>query len=178
MAVDSEGNAAILVESIFTLFGSGVFDAETGILLNNRMRGFSFDPGSSNVLAAGKRPAHTLSPFLLLQDGALRMVLGSPGGPGQTITLVQAITNHIDRGLSMTQAIAEPRWSYDLDRRVILEQGVSDAVAVALGELSIKTIRPPSETPYFGSVKAITVDGDGYLHGFTDPRREAAAGGR
>ncbi len=178
MAVDSDGNAAVLVESIFTLFGSGVLDPATGILLNNRMRAFSLDPASPNRLAPSKRPAHTLSPMMLLEDGALRMVLGSPGALGQTVTLVQAITNHLDRGMAMPSAIAAPRWSYDIDRRVILEEALSNEVDAKLKAASIEADRPSGDTPYFGSVKAIAVGADGRLAGFADRRRDGAAGGR
>jgi gamma-glutamyltranspeptidase len=77
----------------------------------------------------------------------------------------------------MTDAIAAPRWSYDLERRVIIEPGISDEAAAALSAASIEIHRPSPESPFFGSVKAITVDGDGRLGGFADPRRDAAAGG-
>lgn len=178
MAVDADGNAAVIVESIFTLFGSGVLDAATGILLNSRMRGFSLDAASPNALAPGKRPAHTLSPMMVLRDGKLSILLGTPGALGQTVTLVQAVTNAIDRGLSMREAIAAPRWSYDLNRSIILERGLGEEVALALSAASIAVASAPVETPYFGSIKAVTVGPDGQLAGYADPRREGAAGGR
>lgn len=174
MAVDRNGNAALIVQSIFTLFGSGVFDAETGILLNNRMRGFSLDPAHPNVVAAGKRPAHTLSPMMVLRDGALRLVLATPGGLGQTPTLVQVIERHLGAGLDLGAAIAQPRWSYDLERRVIVEAGIGDDILAALAVGGVAAYRPTRPTPFFGSVKAIRVEPDGSLCGIADPRRDGA----
>lgn len=178
MAIDGDGNASVLVESIFTLFGSGVFDPVTGIILNNRMRAFNEDPTSPNALVPDKRPAHTLSPMMLLQEGRPRIVLATPGALGQTVTLVQTITNYIDRAMAMADAIAEPRWSYDLDNRVILEAGISRKADAALKTVSIEAHRAADATPFFGSVKAVTVSDDGRLDGFADSRREGAAGGR
>lgn len=178
MAIDGEGNASVLVESIFTLFGSGVFDPVTGIIFNNRMRAFDDNPTSPNALAPNKRPAHTLSPMMLLQEGRPRILLGTPGALGQTVTLVQIITNYIDRAMAMEDSLAAPRWSYDLDNRVILEAGVSREADAALEAISVEAHRPTGDTPFFGSVKAVTVSSDGRLDGFADPRREGAAGGR
>ncbi|MDQ8697368.1 gamma-glutamyltransferase [Hyphomicrobium sp. LHD-15] len=177
MAVDRDGNAALIVQSIFTLFGSGVLDAETGILLNNRMRGFSLDPSHPNVVAAGKRPAHTLSPMMVLRDGRLRLVLATPGGLGQTPTLVQVIDGHIGAGLDLETAIARPRWSYDLDQRVIVEAGVADDVVAAIAAGGVSIYRPTRPTPFFGSVKAIRIAPDGTLCGVADRRRDGAVAG-
>lgn len=177
MAVDREGNAALIVQSVFTLFGSGVYDAATGILLNNRMRGFSLEPGHPNVVAVGKRPAHTLTPMMVLRDGALRLVLGTPGGPGQTPTLVQVITNRIDNGLDLASAISSPRWSYDLERRAIVEAEISDATVDDLASRGIPVHRPTAATPFFGSVKAIEIGADGKLCGVADSRRDGAVAG-
>lgn len=177
MAIDRDGNAALIVQSIFTLFGSGVFDAETGILLNNRMRGFSLDPSHPNVVAAGKRPAHTLSPMMMLRDGRLRLVLATPGGLGQTPTLVQIIDGHIGAGLDLETAIARPRWSYDLDQRVIVEAGLSDDVVSAVAACGVSVYRPTRATPFFGSVKAIQIAPDGTYRGVADRRRDGAVAG-
>lgn len=174
MAVDRDGNAALIVQSIFTLFGSGVFDAETGILLNNRMRGFSLDPGHPNSVAPGKRPAHTLSPMMLLRDGRLHLVLATPGGAGQTPTLVQVIASHIGDGIDLADAIAQSRWSYDLDRRVIVEPGITDETVAGLAARGLAPYRPLKPTPSFGSVKAIRVEPDGRLYGVSDRRRDGA----
>ena len=63
--VDEEGNAISFIQSVFYVFGGGVFVPGTGVLFNNRMTGFSLDPASPNVLAPGKRTAHTLNAYLV-----------------------------------------------------------------------------------------------------------------
>ena len=70
--VDARGNAVSLIQSVFHGFGSGVVVPGTGVLLNNRMTGFSLDPKHPNALAPGKRPMHTLNTWMLFQgDDAL-----------------------------------------------------------------------------------------------------------
>lgn len=169
-AIDRNGNGVTLVQSVFTLFGSFVHDPETGILLNNRMRGFSTDPRSPNAVAGGKRPAHTLSPAMVLKDGKLRFLLGTPGGPGQTITLAQVISNRLVHDLPITDAIGEPRWSLDLDGNVLVERGIDRSALSALG---IDTTLAASTSPFFGSAEVIEVLENGVFCGAADFRREA-----
>lgn len=69
---DAAGNGITLIQSVFLVFGSGVADPETGIVLNNRMIGFTTEPGHPNCVAPEKRPAHTLNPVLAFHDGRLR----------------------------------------------------------------------------------------------------------
>ena len=167
---DRYGNGVTLVQSVFTLFGSFVHDPATGILLNNRMRGFSMDPHSPNALAGGKRPAHTLSPAMVLKDGKIRFLLGTPGGPGQTITLAQVISNRLVHELPITDAIGEPRWSLDLDGNILVEHGIDRS---ALGALGIDTTLAASTSPFFGSAEVIEVLANGVFCGAADFRREA-----
>lgn len=62
---DAEGNAISFIQSVFHVFGCGVFVPGTGMLFNNRLTGFSLDPDSPNVLAPGKRTAHTLNAYIV-----------------------------------------------------------------------------------------------------------------
>jgi gamma-glutamyltranspeptidase len=169
-AIDRDRNGVTLVQSVFTLFGSFVHDPATGILLNNRMRGFSTDPHGPNALAGGKRPAHTLSPAMVLKDGSLRFLLGTPGGPGQTITLAQVISNRLVHDLPISDAISAPRWSLDLDGNVLVEHGVDRSGLDAVG---IDTTLAASTSPFFGSAEVIEVLSNGVFCGAADSRREA-----
>src|SRR5581483_10153437 len=84
---------------------------ETGIILNNRAgRGFTLEEGHPNVLAGGKRTMHTLNCYLLLRDGALYAVGGTPGGDQQPQWNVQVITGLLDFGMDAQQAAEAPRW--------------------------------------------------------------------
>ena len=62
------GNAVSFIQSVFYVFGSGVIVPGTGVLFNNRLTGFSLDPASPNVLAPGKRTAHTLNAYIVTRE--------------------------------------------------------------------------------------------------------------
>jgi gamma-glutamyltranspeptidase/glutathione hydrolase len=105
-----------------------------------------------------------------LKDGRIRFLLGTPGGPGQTITLAQVISNRLVHELPITQAIGEPRWSLDLDGNILVEHGIDRP---ALGALGIDTTLAASTSPFFGSAEAIEVLANGVFCGAADFRREA-----
>jgi len=117
--VDKDGNA---VSNTYTLnggYGSGVTIAGTGILMNNEMDDFSAKPGSpntyglvhgeANAIAPGKRPLSAMTPTVVLKDGQLFLVLGSPGGPTIINTVLQTILNVVDYGMTIQEAVDAPR---------------------------------------------------------------------
>ena len=81
--VDDSGYAVSLIESNFMTFGSGVVDAETGVVFQNCGSFFSLDPKMVNVLGPAKRTLHTLMPGMILRDGRPWLVAGSMGGDAQ-----------------------------------------------------------------------------------------------
>ena len=175
---DERGNGISIIQSIFTPFGSHVADSKTGVLLNNRLMGFSSKPSDPNFARPGQRPAHTLSPALVLKDGRLRFLLTTPGGSGQTITLVQVLSNMVDYGLSLPEAIARPRWSLDLDGNLLLEAGIPTEVVAALQQAQLDVlVAKPEHRFFFGSAECISVDPDGLMTAVADYRRNAFAGG-
>lgn len=108
---DRAGNLVSLITSLSAAFGCGEVVAGTGILLNNRVgRGFSTDPASPNVLAPGKRTMHTLHCYLVFRDGQPLLAGGTPGGDGQPQINLQVLTNRLDWGMDIQQAINAPRW--------------------------------------------------------------------
>ncbi len=173
---DGEGNGISVVQSVFHVFGAAFLDPGTGIHMNNRMTGFTLDPGHAGVLAPGKRPAHTLNPVVVLEGGALRYLMTTPGGPSQTLTHVQILSNLVDRGLELTAAIDAPRWSIDLSGAALLDEAFPDAVADRLAEAGFPAARAAGAS-YFGSAKIIERRPDGILLGAADTRREAYAAG-
>ncbi len=108
--VDARGNAVSLIQSVFHGYGSGVVVPGTGVLLNNRMTGFSLDPRSPNVLEPGKKPMHTLNTWMLFRDDALWAVGGTPGGDVQVQTNAQVIVQMTDHKRSPQAAIESPKW--------------------------------------------------------------------
>ncbi len=172
--IDSGGSAVSLVQSVSGPFASGIVLEGTGVLLNNRMRGFNTREGSVNCVAPGRRPAHTLVPALIARDGEVVMSIGTPGAAGQTITLAQVLVRMLARGQSAGEAIAAPRWSIAPSGRIIVERTAPPSVISELRRsepdlelLDVRNVR-------FGSVKAVWRDGSS-VHAVADYRRVAAA---
>ena len=109
-AVDAEGNAAALIHSLYSFFGSGVVAGDTGIVLQNRSAYFSLDPEHPNRLEAGKRPMHTLIASIALRDGRLWQTFGCMGADGQPQIHLQGYVGLIDFGLDIQQVVEMPRW--------------------------------------------------------------------
>src|SRR5579863_1370709 len=108
---DGEGNAVSGIQSINSGFGSGVMAGDTGILLNNRMAYWHLDPNHANYLRPGRRVRHTMNPPLVLKDGKLWGVFGTPGADNQVQINFQIAIAMIDFGLDPQQAAEMPRWT-------------------------------------------------------------------
>ena len=174
---DGDGNAMSVVQSVFHVFGSAFMDPGTGIMMNNRMTGFRVDPNDPRNVAPRKRPSHTLNPVMVLKDGKPKYLMTTPGGPGQTLSMVQVLSNLVDRRMELTSAIEYPRWSVGLDGSFMLEDGYSEDIANELQRRG-HAVKHGSGASYFGSAKTIEVLKNGVLTGAADTRREASAVGR
>ena len=108
---DGDGNAVSGIQSINSGWGSGVMAGDTGILLNNRMAYWHLDPEHPNYLRPGRRVRHTMNPPLVLKDGKLWGVFGTPGADNQVQVNFQIATAMIDFGLDPQQAAEMPRWT-------------------------------------------------------------------
>ena len=108
---DGEGNAVSGIQSINSGFGAGIIAGDTGILLNNRMAYWHLEPGHPNRLVPGRRVRHTMNPPIVLKDGALWCVFGTPGADHQVQVNLQVLTAMIDFGLDPQQAAEMPRWT-------------------------------------------------------------------
>ena len=97
-AVDGDGNAVSLIQSVFGSFGSGVVAPGTGVVLQNRAAGFVDDPSHPNALAPGKRPFHTIIPGMLLEGGRLLGPFGVMGGAMQPQGHFQVVQRLVDHG--------------------------------------------------------------------------------
>jgi gamma-glutamyltranspeptidase len=174
---DDQGNGVTVVQSIFAPFGSIVADAHTGIVMNNRLLGFTNVTGHPNAPAPSKRPAHTLNPAMAFKDGRLRFCLGTPGGSGQTITLTQVLTNMLDFGLDLASSIAELRWSMDLRGNFTLEHEMDASLPDKLAAVGISArVAARDQRYFFGSAECISIEPSGDLLAVADHRREAFAG--
>lgn len=134
--VDDAGDAVSVTTTLNGSFGSAVTVEGLGFLLNNEMDDFSSKPGvpnqygliqgEANAIGPGKRPLSAMTPTIVLKDGRLFMVLGSPGGPRIITTVANILMGVVDYGLNIQQAVNAPRyhnqWLPDIE---YLEPGFS-----------------------------------------------------
>jgi len=184
--VDADGNAVAVTTTINTGFGSAVTVSGAGFLLNNEMDDFTAAPGQpnifglvqgeANVIAPRKRMLSSMSPTIVEDPaGDLLLVLGTPGGATIISTVAQVISNVIDHGMSVTEAVAAPRIHHQaLPDTIRYERDGLDARTVArLQEMGHALLERPG---YSGQVAAIFVR-RGHLIGVFDPRSGGGAAG-
>ena len=116
---DAEGNAVAVTTTLNGLFGAAVMAPGTGFLLNDEMDDFTTSPGGANLfglvqgpaneIAPGKRPLSSMTPTILMRDGRVAMVVGSPGGSRIISIVLQAILNVVDYGMAAKEAVDAPR---------------------------------------------------------------------
>ena len=171
--VDRERNAVSFINSLFKAFGSGLVSPRTGVLLQNRGCGFVLEPDHPNCIAPRKRPLHTIMPGMLAVDGRVVMPFGVMGADYQPTGQTHLLTNLIDFGLDVQQAIDLPRVFFGMEGVVEVESGVPEAVVAGLEGLGHATGAP--EKP-LGGAQAIWIDwANGVLTGGSDPRKDGCA---
>jgi len=181
-AVDRDGNAASLIQSLYGAFGSCVVAGNTGAILQNRSAYFSLDPAHPNCLAPGKIPLHTLIASMAKQDGRLCTVLGCMGADGQPQIQLQLYTAMIDYGLDIQEALELPRFlsgRFGLGEArdtLYLESRFPAATIEALERLGHSVHRWGAWNEQAGHAHGITVGRDDRtLSGGSDPRSDGAA---
>ncbi len=184
-AVDAEGNAFSATPSDF--IGDVPMVPGLGIVISGRGSQSWLDPEHASSLQPGKRPRLTPNPGLVLRDGELYMVFGTPGGDQQPQGMVQAFLNIVEFGMTPQEAVEAPRvgslsfpnsfWPHDSQQgRLMVESRVPPRVRRALQDLG-HDVQPwaPFETRA-GHVCAVLKDPrTGVLHGAADPRFTAYA---
>ena len=140
--VVTDGETVVaFIQSIFAPWGSGFAVPGAGILMNNRMNGFSLDRSSPNYLTPGKRTIHTLNNYMVVRDGRLVLAGGTPGGDYQVQTNLQTIGGVVDWGLDLQSAIDSPRWVYAGQGRLAAEGRFPDETLQELGARGHKVRR-------------------------------------
>ena len=175
VAMDDEGNAVAMLQSVFQPFGSCAVDPGTGILLNNRMFDFSPEPGRANSVGPGMRPSHTLNPWLMLDSDGAYMAGVSPGGVSQTTTGFQVASRALGGADTLGQLVSYPRWSLSRTGEALLEPGIAPEVAQLLRAHGHRVIENSDHEFYFGSAKLIRRLPQGWLEAAADARRQATA---
>jgi gamma-glutamyltranspeptidase/glutathione hydrolase len=175
--VDRDGNAVSLIESVFSAFGAAAIVPGTGLLLNNRLTGFSLEARSPNALAPGKRPVHTLNTVIAMDGSAPRFVFGTPGRHAQVQTNFQLAVALIDFGMDVQRAIEEPRWFHEAGRTLKVERRYPEAVRRALAAKGHDIAVLDDWASITGGAQAIAIEPNGAFAGGADPRREGQAAG-
>lgn len=172
--VDRQGNAVSFINSLFHLFGSGLLEPETGILLQSRGTSFNLRPGHPNAIGPRKRPMHTIIPGMLRKDGRLLGPFGVMGGHYQAAGQAALVSGLFDRGLDVQAAIDAPRF-FAWDGVLQLEAGISEETARDLARRGHRIER--QEAP-LGGAQAILLDHErGILVAGSDPRKDGMAAG-
>ena len=179
--VDRAGNAVAVTYTINSYFGAGVVAPGTGFLLNNEMDDFTaklgevnqfgLRQGTANLIEPGKRPLSSMSPTILTKDGVF-LVTGSPGGSTIPTTVLQIVTNVIDYGMSLNDAVKTPRLHY---------QGIPDRVSSEPEAITPKTFQGLKQRGYkikpltrrWGAAESILISPDGTMTGVNDIRKPA-----
>jgi gamma-glutamyltranspeptidase/glutathione hydrolase len=109
--VDRWGDVVEYTLTIEQTGGSAIVVPYRGFLLNNELTDFSavYDPKDPNRIQPGKRPRSSISPTIVLRGRRPWLGVGSPGGATIINTVSQLLVDRIDRGMTIAQAIAEPR---------------------------------------------------------------------
>ena len=178
--VDRWGNAVSNTYTINWNYGSGVVVSGAGFLLNNEMDDFSVKPGVPNVFGVigntaneiqpGKRMLSSMSPTILLREGEVAMVVGTPGGSTIFTSVFQTIVNVLDYDMTPYDAVAATRFHHQLLPPDLITYSVTRPlepdVISALGDRGYRAEPHPFE---FGDVQVIWRE-DGTWRPASDPR--------
>ena len=170
--VDSDRNAVSFINSICFSFGSGIVGPRSGIVLQNRGGSFSLESGHPNAIAPRKRPRHTIIPGMVTRAGRALMPFGVMGGQFQPVGQVHVLTNIVDYGMDVQEALDNGR-GFHFAGAVELERTIPADTAEGLSALG-HVVRRAAE-PH-GSGQAVWIDWDrGTLAGGSDPRKDGLA---
>ena len=179
VTADAQGNAVSLIQSLYDGLGAGILEPSTGIVPHSRGAQFVLDPDHPNVLAPGKRPAHTLMPALAHRGDRPALVLGTMGGHGQPQINATNLIRITDLGLRPGAALAAPRWLVggldEGDDWVLAETGVPGRVLEALQAAGFRIETLPGPSGELGHAHAIRIREDGTFEAGSDPRADGGA---
>ncbi|MGI8960752.1 MAG: gamma-glutamyltransferase [Bryobacteraceae bacterium] len=174
--VDQEGNIVSLIQSNYDSFGTGFVAPGTGFALQNRGELFTLETGKPNSLAPRKRPLHTIIPAFM-QKGDEVIGFGIMGGFNQAQAHAQFVSNVVDFGMNIQQALSAARFTKPTFEGcdLLIESRVPAAVR---DELSAKGHRLQIVQPYsleMGRGNAVMRDTHEINYGGSDPRADGEA---
>jgi gamma-glutamyltranspeptidase/glutathione hydrolase len=183
--VDAAGNAVASTYTLNNGYGSHV-TSSAGFLLNDEMDDFTTQPGvpnalfgliqsDANAIAPGHRPLSSMTPTMLLRDGQLSFVTGSPGGPTIISATLLSVINWMRLGMDAQASINAPRFHHQwLPDQILMEKDFPETMEKALQARGFATKR----RGHIGLVNAIGIDAQsGERLGAADPRDNGSAVG-
>jgi len=177
--VDGDGNAVSVTTTLNNYYGSHVTAGTLGFLLNDEMDDFTSKAGApnmygliqgpANAIAPGKRPLSAMTPTIVVEDGKLRFVLGSPGGPRIITTVANIFLSAAEGGLNIQQAVDAPRFHHQyLPDKLYVEPGFSAETIAGLKKMGYDV---PDSARHWSDGECIAVDPEtGELEGGQDHR--------
>jgi gamma-glutamyltranspeptidase / glutathione hydrolase len=189
---DHDGNVVANTYTMNDSWGSRITVPQAGFLLNDEMDDFTSKPGvpnlygllqsEANAIVPHKRPLSAMTPLIVLKDGKPFLVLGSPGGPTIINTVLQVMTNVIDFGMNLQQAVDAPRFHHQwMPDQIYFEPfGISPDTKRILESRDHKSSEKYFFDPeqYMGDVEAVLIDPDsGDFYGASDLRSGGATAG-
>ncbi|HZQ90416.1 MAG TPA: gamma-glutamyltransferase [Terriglobales bacterium] len=185
--VDEDGNAVAVTTTLNSGFGSKVTLPGLGFLMNDEMDDFATKPGvpnsygliqgPANAIGPGKRPLSAMTPTIVLKDGKLFLVLGSPGGPRIISTVLNILTGVVDHGLNIQEAVNAPRFHHQYlpDLLYMERTGFSPDTQRILEQRGhhIVTVEKDSPSGRWSDGECIMIDPkNGERLGASDPRND------
>lgn len=177
--IDKDRNMVALTQTISSFFGAAVMSPGTGIVLNNELANFS-KPGSKvNAPEVAKRMKTLIAPTLVLKDGSPFLTIGTPGAARIVSTVAILLSNIIDHGMTLQEAIEAPRFHVrDASDNFEFESRFGADVLAGLAALGYPSAAKGEYDLFFGGAQGVLVDPvTGELVGGADPRRDGAAFG-
>jgi len=183
--VDAEGNAVAVTTTLNGTFGSSIVVDSAGFLLNNQMDDFSVKPGfpnmyglvggETNSVQPGKRMLSSMAPTIVVKDGKLFLVVGSPGGSTIPTSVFQVIVNVIDFGMNVQEAVDAGRFHHQwLPDLINYEKNAIDRITAQKLTSMGHELKPRAS---IGRVNAILVLQDGKKTGGADKRSDNSSCG-
>jgi gamma-glutamyltranspeptidase/glutathione hydrolase len=172
--VDAEGNAVSLTNTLGLNFGTGTW--VNGVFFNSAMFNFARNDSGPNRAGPMHIPATTIAPSILLRDGAVEMVVGSPGSAAIPPAIVSTILYTLDYGMDPLAALRMPRVIPNASGRLQVEDGFAFEVLAAARKRFDDVVTSPPTDMGFGGV-TVLLRTRGHWVGAADPRRDGEVRG-